>query len=128
MSARIELGGADQVPHIFDHQHRSLGGIELTHRAVHHIGIEMAAIAGLMLPFSLAPATVQQAVTGSSAVAVAGAGALVLLLWTAAASLANYFVLTQRRNTGLIAYGQYREVIMPEREPRQFYHILESLA
>jgi len=46
----------------------------------------------------------------------------------AAASLANYFVLTQRRNTGLIAYGQYREVIMPEREPRQFYHILESLA
>jgi uncharacterized protein (DUF58 family) len=47
---------------------------------------------------------------------------------TAAASLANYFVLTQRRNTGLIAYGQYREVIMPEREPRQFYHILESLA
>ena len=48
-------------------------------------GIEMAAIAGLMLPFSLAPATVEQAVTGSSAVAVAGAGALVLLLWTAAA-------------------------------------------
>jgi uncharacterized protein (DUF58 family) len=47
---------------------------------------------------------------------------------TAAASLANYFVLTQRRNTGLIAYGQYREIIMPEREPRQFYHILESLA
>jgi uncharacterized protein (DUF58 family) len=47
---------------------------------------------------------------------------------TAAASLVNHFVLTQRRNTGLIAYGQYREVIMPEREPRQFYHILESLA
>jgi CDP-diacylglycerol--glycerol-3-phosphate 3-phosphatidyltransferase len=48
-------------------------------------GIEMAAIAGLMLPYSLAPATVEQAVTGSSAVAVVGAGALVLLLWTAAA-------------------------------------------
>jgi uncharacterized protein (DUF58 family) len=47
---------------------------------------------------------------------------------TAAASLASYFVLNQRRNTGLIAYGQYREIIMPEREPRQFYHILESLA
>ncbi len=49
-------------------------------------------------------------------------------LVTAAASLANYFVLHQRRNTGLVAYGQYREVIPPEREPRQFYHILESLA
>lgn len=48
-------------------------------------GIEMAAIAGLMLPFSLAPATVQDAVTGSSAAAVVAAGALVLLLWTAAA-------------------------------------------
>lgn len=48
-------------------------------------GLEMAAIAGLMLPFSLAPATVQDAVTGSSAAAVVGAGALVLLLWTAAA-------------------------------------------
>lgn len=49
-------------------------------------------------------------------------------LVAAAASLANYFVLRQRRNTGLVAYGQYREVIPPEREPRQFYHILESLA
>ncbi len=48
-------------------------------------GIEMAAIAGLMLPYSLAPATVQQAVTGSSVVAVVAASALVLLLWTAAA-------------------------------------------
>jgi CDP-diacylglycerol--glycerol-3-phosphate 3-phosphatidyltransferase len=48
-------------------------------------GIEMAAIAGLMLPYSLAPATVEQAITGSSAVAVAGAGMLVVLLWTAAA-------------------------------------------
>jgi cardiolipin synthase (CMP-forming) len=48
-------------------------------------GIEMAAIAGLMLPYSLAPATVEQAITGSSAVAVAGAGILVVLLWTATA-------------------------------------------
>lgn len=48
-------------------------------------GIEMAAIAGLMLPFSLAPATVQDAITGSSTVAVVAAGALVLLLWMAAA-------------------------------------------
>lgn len=48
-------------------------------------GIEMAAIAGLMLPYSLAPATVEQAFTGSSAVAVAGAGMLVVLLWTATA-------------------------------------------
>jgi CDP-diacylglycerol--glycerol-3-phosphate 3-phosphatidyltransferase len=48
-------------------------------------GIEMAAIAGLMLPYSLAPATVEQAITRSSAVAVAGAGMLVVLLWTATA-------------------------------------------
>jgi len=47
---------------------------------------------------------------------------------TAAASLAKYFVLSQRRNTGLIGWGQHREVIPPEREPRQFYNILESLA
>ncbi len=47
---------------------------------------------------------------------------------TAAASLARYFILSQRRNTGLIGWGQYREVIPPEREPRQFYRILESLA
>ena len=48
-------------------------------------GIEMAAITGLMLPYSLTPATVEQAITGSSAVAVAGAGILVVLLWTATA-------------------------------------------
>ncbi len=47
---------------------------------------------------------------------------------TAAASLARYFILIQRRNTGLIGWGQYREVIPPEREPRQFFRILESLA
>lgn len=47
---------------------------------------------------------------------------------TAAASLARYFILSQRRNTGLIGWGQYREIIPPEREPRQFYRILESLA
>jgi len=47
---------------------------------------------------------------------------------TAAASLARYFILQQRRNTGLIGWGQHREVIPPEREPRQFYRILESLA
>ncbi len=47
---------------------------------------------------------------------------------TAAASLARYLILSQRRNTGLIGWGQYREAIPPEREPRQFYHILESLA
>ncbi|MGB9724055.1 MAG: DUF58 domain-containing protein [Chloroflexia bacterium] len=47
---------------------------------------------------------------------------------TAAASLARYFILSQRRNTGLIGWGHYREVIPPEREPRQFYRILESLA
>lgn len=47
---------------------------------------------------------------------------------TAAASLARTFILSQRRNTGLIGWGQYREVIPPEREPRQFYRILESLA
>ncbi len=46
---------------------------------------------------------------------------------TAAASLAHHFVLRQRRNTGLIGWGQHREVISPEREPRQFYNIMESL-
>ncbi len=47
---------------------------------------------------------------------------------TAAASLAKHLILQQRRNTGLIAWGQQREIIPPEREPRQFYHIMESLA
>ncbi|MGC8874595.1 MAG: DUF58 domain-containing protein [Chloroflexia bacterium] len=49
-------------------------------------------------------------------------------LVTAAASLGGHFILQQRRNTGLIAWGQYREVIPPEREPRQFFRFLESLA
>ena len=49
-------------------------------------------------------------------------------LVTAAASLCSYFILRQRRNTGLIGWGQHREVIPPEREPRQFYRILESLS
>ncbi len=47
---------------------------------------------------------------------------------TAAASLASHFILNQRRNTGLIGWGQHREIIPPDREPRQFYSILESLA
>ncbi|MEX1251259.1 MAG: CDP-alcohol phosphatidyltransferase family protein [Hyphomonas sp.] len=47
-------------------------------------GIEMAAIAGLMLPFALAPASVT-AMEQSAPLALAGAGALVLLLWVAAA-------------------------------------------
>lgn len=46
---------------------------------------------------------------------------------TAAASLARHFILRQRRNTGLIGWGQHNEVIPPEREPRQFYQIMESL-
>lgn len=47
---------------------------------------------------------------------------------TAAASLARHFILYQQRNTGLISWGQRREVIPPEREPRQLYRFLESLA
>ncbi len=47
-------------------------------------GIEMAAIAGLMLPFALAPASVE-AMEQSAPMALVGAGALVLLLWVAAA-------------------------------------------
>ncbi len=47
---------------------------------------------------------------------------------TAAASLARHLILQQRRSTGLIGWGQYREVLVPEREPRQFYWLLESLA
>jgi uncharacterized protein (DUF58 family) len=46
----------------------------------------------------------------------------------AGASLAGHFILHQRRNTGLVAWGQQREIIPPEREPRQFYRFLESLA
>jgi cardiolipin synthase (CMP-forming) len=46
-------------------------------------GLEMAAIAGLMLPFALAPASVEAAGTGSL-IHTLGAWALVLLLWGAA--------------------------------------------
>jgi cardiolipin synthase (CMP-forming) len=48
-------------------------------------GAEMVAIAGLMMPFALAPARVEEAVTGTSAAAVAGASVLVVMLWAAAA-------------------------------------------
>jgi uncharacterized protein (DUF58 family) len=45
----------------------------------------------------------------------------------AAASVARH-VLDQNRAVGLIAWGQHREVIPPEREVRQLYKILEALA
>ncbi len=45
----------------------------------------------------------------------------------AAASIARH-VLDQNRAVGLIAWGQRREVIPPEREARQLYKILEALA
>lgn len=48
-------------------------------------GTEMVAIACLMMPFALAPARVDEAVSGSSMVAVTAAGAMVVLLWAAAA-------------------------------------------
>ncbi len=44
-----------------------------------------------------------------------------------AASIAQH-LLSQNRNVGLLAWGQHREVIPPEREARQLYKILESLA
>jgi len=47
-------------------------------------GIEMAAIAGLMIPFALAPASVE-AMENSNPMALLGAAALVGLLWVAAA-------------------------------------------
>jgi cardiolipin synthase (CMP-forming) len=47
-------------------------------------GVEMAAIAGLMMPYALIPAGVEQ-LEGSNPLAWAGAAALVLLLWAAAA-------------------------------------------
>ena len=47
-------------------------------------GIEMAAIAGLMVPFALAPASVE-AMENSNPMALVGAAALVGLLWVAAA-------------------------------------------
>ncbi|MCS6839600.1 MAG: DUF58 domain-containing protein [Roseiflexus sp.] len=45
----------------------------------------------------------------------------------AAASIARH-ALEQNRAVGLIAWGQRREVIPPEREARQLYKILEALA
>lgn len=45
----------------------------------------------------------------------------------AAASIARH-LLEQNRAVGLIAWGQQREVIPPEREVRQLYKILEALA
>lgn len=46
---------------------------------------------------------------------------------SAAASIAQH-LLGNNRNVGLIAWGQHREVLPPEREARQLYKILESLA
>ncbi|HEX6288509.1 MAG TPA: DUF58 domain-containing protein [Herpetosiphonaceae bacterium] len=46
---------------------------------------------------------------------------------TAAASVARH-LLNGNRNVGLLGWGQHREVIPPEREARQLYKILESLA
>ncbi len=45
----------------------------------------------------------------------------------AAASLAQH-LLNEGRNVGLLGWGQHREVIPPERESRQLFKILESLA
>jgi uncharacterized protein (DUF58 family) len=46
---------------------------------------------------------------------------------TIAASLASHF-LTRNRAVGLIAYGQKREVIVPDRGERQLTKIMETLA
>jgi uncharacterized protein (DUF58 family) len=46
---------------------------------------------------------------------------------TAAASIARN-LLDGSRSVGLLAWGQHREVLPPEREARQLYKILESLA
>jgi uncharacterized protein (DUF58 family) len=46
---------------------------------------------------------------------------------TAAASIARN-LLNGSRSVGLLAWGQHREVLLPEREARQLYKILESLA
>lgn len=46
---------------------------------------------------------------------------------SAAASIARH-LLDGSRNVGMLAWGQHREVIPPEREARQLYKILESLA
>ncbi len=46
---------------------------------------------------------------------------------SAAASVARH-LLSGSRNVGLLGWGQQREIIPPEREARQLYKILESLA
>lgn len=46
---------------------------------------------------------------------------------SAAASIARH-LLNGSRNVGLLSWGQHREIIPPEREARQLYKILESLA
>ncbi len=46
---------------------------------------------------------------------------------SAAASIGRH-LLNGSRNVGMLAWGQHREVIPPEREARQLYKILESLA
>lgn len=46
---------------------------------------------------------------------------------SAAASVARH-LLDHNRSVGLLAWGQHREVLAPEREARQLYKILESLA
>lgn len=46
---------------------------------------------------------------------------------SAAASVARH-LLNGSRNVGLLGWGQHREIIPPEREARQLYKILESLA
>ncbi|GAC1365690.1 MAG: DUF58 domain-containing protein [Herpetosiphon sp.] len=46
---------------------------------------------------------------------------------SAAASLVRHLI-DQGRSVGLLAWGQHREVLPPEREARQLYKILESLA
>jgi uncharacterized protein (DUF58 family) len=45
----------------------------------------------------------------------------------AAATIARHLI-AQNRPTGLVAWGQHREVIAAEREARQLYKILEALA
>ena len=46
---------------------------------------------------------------------------------SAAASVARH-LLNHNRSVGLLGWGQHREVLAPEREARQLYKILESLA
>jgi uncharacterized protein (DUF58 family) len=46
----------------------------------------------------------------------------------AAAASVSQHLLNHNRSVGLIGWGQHREVLPPEREARQLYKILESLA